>query len=243
MTNRNINEELAAALARHRSWCRREEGGQRLELVGAKFTGAEFGELLMSSAVFRDCRFEDARLAKTRFDGAEFTNCEFIRCKLDACDFTGAILRGCHWTDVTSPGCEFATATWANLEITKASFVACNFHQSSFTGCNLANVDLSRSKFTKAFLEGCRFDAECDLSKVDAAYCMFSKCDLRGARMTDTRLERTSFDHCAMYGVQGIPAVDPASPVPIIGEHLDFSKSADGSDIGSEDRLRQAWGL
>ena len=124
-------------------------------LAGADFTGASFGQFLITECDFSNANFSDTWISETDFTGSNFTGARFHKAHIDSGDFTNANL-----TDTDFRNAVFFYSPKRLTEIGRAIISGTNFEDAIF------------------FIKRVRDPLDLDISGVPGATCVSCTSDL-----------------------------------------------------------------
>jgi uncharacterized protein YjbI with pentapeptide repeats len=158
------------------------------DFSGVVYVGANFSEADLRNASFRGAKiiaanFENAKLQGAAFDAADCTACNFDGSKLDGATFAGVRMTAANFAG-------FASAVDnGQLRELLARCVACNFRSGQLGGRDFSNLSLISVDFSKADLQGTKFDGAVLCWNNTEGTQREVKCD----KMADARVTGASF--------------------------------------------------
>lgn len=175
--------------------------------------GNSLTNLIKESEFNNNYLFRGMCFRNTDLQNEDFTNYNLQGCNFFGISLTGATLKDTHMDDANLHNVDMRKSkltgkpSFKNANLSHADIRGLEFPKDTiFHGANFTEAKLSKTKFIKAYLMGCRFNHAkligAKLRGADLSYADLSDADLSNADLSDAILEGANLTNATMDGVK-----------------------------------------
>ena len=181
----------------------------RIDLTGARLTGANLFEADLSRANLFEADLTRAIIARAKLTGAYLARANLTRATLHNADLIKANLAGADLTQADLPGADLteaylAVANLSSTDLTDAKFTDANLKQATLTQAVLDQANLTRANLTDANLTAATLTdahlANANLTAATLHDATFTGADLTRANLTQATLASATFTNANLTG-------------------------------------------